>query len=217
MLYKSKIAFAFLLVFFSVQLVHGQQTARYNLARLLKKNKLDTTDGKQVHVVDSGKIHEISAEGIVWLKDVNFKEGTIDIDLRGKNVFLKSFLGMAFHAKDTSAYEVVYFRPFRFHSTDTPTRKWSVQYMSLPVYDYVKLRKEHPGVYENEVNPVPGAEDWFHATIVIKGGWITVYVNHSPTPSLKTQKLNNFADGKIGLWSSPGDLSSDFANLRIRE
>ncbi len=217
MLYKSKITFTFLLSFFGALLVHGQRTTHFNLARMLGKGKLDTTNGKHVHLLDSGKIHGVSAEGIVWLKDVNFKDGTIDVDLRGKNVFLKSFLGIAFHAKDATAYEVVYFRPFRFHSTDTPTRKWSVQYMSLPVFDYVKLRKEHPGVYENEVNPVPGAEDWFHATIVVKGDRITVYVNHSSTPSLKTQKLNSLADGKIGLWSSPGDLSSDFANLGIRE
>ena len=89
--------------------------------------------------------------------------------------------------------------------------------MSMPDYDNKRLRKEHPGVYENEVNPVPEAADWFHATIVIKSEWITVYVNHSSTPSLKVKKLSEIADGKIGLWSSPGDLSSDFANFSISQ
>jgi len=43
-----------------------------------------------------------------------FKEGIIDIDLRGKDVFLQSFLGIAFDVTDNNHYEAVYFRPFNF-------------------------------------------------------------------------------------------------------
>ena len=213
-----KITFALIVLFFSgsVLVVHGQQAITYNLVKLLRENMLETYSNQQTTVLDSTK-QAISTNGIDWLKGVNFKDGTIDVDLRGKDVFLKSFLGIAFHARDTTTYEVIFFRPFRFHSTDLPTRKWSVQYMSMPEFDYAKLRKEHPGVYENEINLVPGAEDWFHATIVIKRDSITVYVNHSVTASLKIKKLSNLNDGKIGLWSSPGALSGDFANLRISE
>jgi hypothetical protein len=196
-------------------LAGAQHVRHYNLVKLFNSNKLDTADARQVKILTSTEKQAISAMGIVWLKNKNFKEGTIDIDLRGKDVFLKSFLGIAFHAKDTLNYEVIFFRPFRFHSADVPTRKWSVQYVSLPGYDYVKLRKDTPGIYENEVTPVPGAEDWFHASIIIKGDSITVYVNHSPTPSLQIKKLNSLADGKIGLWTS--GLSEDFADLSITE
>ena len=215
MSYQTKTILFFIFSVLSLSAVQGQRVSRYNLVKLLREDKLDTTAGPQTHAL-AGIKRAISTEGIVWLKGVNFKEGRIDVDLRGKDVFLKSFLGIAFHAKDTSAYELIYFRPFRFRSTDTPTRKWSVQYMSMPGYDYERLRKEHPGVYENDVNPAPQPNDWFHATIVIKGDWITVYVNHSTKPSLKVQKLNDFTDGKIGLWSSAGALSGDFANLTIR-
>jgi hypothetical protein len=213
-----KITFALIVLFFSggVLVLHGQQATTYNLVKLLQGNMLETYSNQQTTILDSAK-RAISTNGIDWLKGVNFKDGTIDIDLRGKDVFLQSFLGIAFHARDTTTYEVIFFRPFRFHSTDVPTRKWSVQYMSMPEFDYDKLRKAHPGVYENEVNPVPEAEDWFHATIVIKGDSITVYVNHSATASLKIKKLSNLSDGKIGLWSSPGALSGDFANLSISE
>jgi hypothetical protein len=217
MFYKAKITLTFLFTFFGILAALGQQTTNYNLVQLLQQNKLDTGSSQETHVLNDAQYQAVSTKGILWLEGVNFKEGTIDVDLRGKDVFLQSFLGIAFHAKDTSAYELVYFRPFRFHSTDIPTRKWSVQYMSLPGFDYDKLRKEHPGVYENEVNPVPGATDWFHATIVVKGDSITVYVNHSPTASLQVKKLNDLTNGKIGLWSSPGSLSSDFANLSITE
>jgi hypothetical protein len=217
MSYKTKITLTVLLTFFGVLAALGQQTTNYNLVQLLQQNKLDTFSNQETHVLESGQYQAVSTKGIVWLKGLTFKHGTIDVDLRGKDVFLQSFLGIAFHAKDTTAYEVIYFRPFRFHSTDTPTRKWSVQYASVPGFDYDKLRKEHPGVYENEINPAPAATDWFHATIVVKGDSITVYVNHSPTASLQVKKLNDFADGKIGLWSSPGSLSGDFANLSITQ
>jgi hypothetical protein len=149
------------------------------------------------------------------LKGVSFKEGSIDIDLRCKDVFLQSFLGVAFHVTDNTHYEVVYFRPFNFQHPDTSRRKWSVQYMVVPDLLYDKLRKEHPLVYENSVTPVPKADEWFHATIVIKGDLITVYVNHSSTLSLQVKKLNTANDGMIGLWDD--ELTGDFANLAIKQ
>ena len=197
--------------------VHAQQTRHYILAQLLQQGKLVTTPDQQTQILDDPQKHAVSSKGIVWLKDVDFKAGTIEIDLRGKDVFLQSFLGIAFHGIDTTTYDVVYFRPFNFRHADTLRRKWSVQYMSLPDYDYTRLRKEHPLVYENSVTPVPNAADWFHATIKIDKEWVTVYVDHSSVASLRVKLLNNRSDGKIGLWSSPGSLSSDFGNITITQ
>jgi len=214
---KTKTLALFLIIFFAGSFAKGQQAVNYNLTALLQQNKLDTSAAGQVHTINDTQYPGIAAKGIVWLKDVTFKDGAIDVDLRGKNVFLQSFVGIVFHAKDTSTYEVVYFRPFRFRIADTATRKWSVQYMSMPGNDYSVLRKLHPGVYENDIQPAPAPEDWLHATIVIKNGWVTVYVNHSQIPSLKVKELGALTEGKFGLWSSPGSLSSDFANLSIAE
>ena len=75
-----------------------------------------------------------------------------------------------------------------------------MQYLVVPGYFYDKLRKEHPLVYENAVNPVPHADEWFHASIVVKDDSIKVYVNHSTSPSLQVKKLNTVTEGKIGLW-----------------
>jgi hypothetical protein len=217
MLFKK--AISSLILFFSgcILIANAQQVTCYNLVDLLHQNNLDTGLNQQTHVTDSTQKQAISTKGVVWLKGVTFKDGTIDVDLRGKDVLLQSFLGIAFHAKNNKTYDLVYFRPFRFHSTDIPTRKWSVQYMSLPDYDYTVLRKDHPGVYENNITPAPQATDWFHATIVIKGDWITVFVNHSTTASLKVKKLTDVSIGMIGLWSSTGALSSDFADLTVTQ
>ena len=195
---------------------NAQKLIQYNLVELLNNSQLITDTSNHAHVLNNSTYsNAISTQRVVWLKGVSFKEGSIDIDLRGKDVFLQSFLGVAFHATDKTRYEVVYFRPFNFQHTDTSRRKWSVQYMVVPDFLYDKLRKEHPLVYENSVTPVPKADEWFHATIVIKGDSITVYVNHSSTLSLQVKKLNTANDGMIGLWDD--ELTGDFANLAIKQ
>jgi hypothetical protein len=195
--------------------ISAQHTINYNLAEMLKENKLVPQPNRELKLLHDSK-NAVSTNGIVWLKDLSFNEGTIEIDLRGKNIFLKSFLGIAFHAIDTNTYETVYFRPFNFKHEDTLRRKWSVQYMVVPNYDYDTLRKAHPLVYENAVYPVPESNEWFHATIIIKDNWITVYVNHSKQYSLKVEKLDHLINGKIGLWGYE-TLDGDFANLSITQ
>jgi len=195
---------------------NAQKKVHYNLAELLTTNELITDTSNHAQIL-SDKNHKeaISTQKRVWLKNVSFKEGTIDVDLRGKDVFLQSFLGIAFHASDSNHYELIYFRPFNFNHADTSRRRWSVQYMVVPEFLYDKLRKEHPLVYENSVTPIPKADEWFHAKIVVKGESITVFVNHSVTPSLQVKKLNTANDGMIGLWDD--ELSGDFSNLTITE
>jgi hypothetical protein len=195
---------------------NAQKTVKYNIAELLNTNMLVTDTSNHARVLHDGTYkNAIFTQKIAWLKNVSFKEGTIDIDLRGKDVFLQSFLGIAFHATDNDHYELVYFRPFNFQYQDTARRRWSLQYMVIPDYPWNKLRKEHPLVYENFITPAPKADEWFHATIVVKNDWIKVYVNHSPTPSLQVKKLGNMKDGMIGLWDD--ELSGDFANLTIMQ
>src|ERR1700688_3136269 len=89
-------------------LLNGQQTTHYDLAQMFGQNQLAGQRGRNLQVL-SDKKDGVSTNGIVWLQGVSFNEGTIDIDLRGKNIFLKSFLGIAFHAVDTLAYETIYF------------------------------------------------------------------------------------------------------------
>ncbi|CCH52445.1 hypothetical protein BN8_01448 [Fibrisoma limi BUZ 3] len=103
----------FTLLFFSSYLTAAAQTT-YNLPLLLRENRLITTPANNIQALNDKAHPGVSAKGIVWLKGLNFKQGTIDVDLRGKDVFLQSFLGIAFHGVDTLTYDVVYFRPFNF-------------------------------------------------------------------------------------------------------
>ncbi|HMG07616.1 MAG TPA: hypothetical protein VK609_03855 [Mucilaginibacter sp.] len=202
-----------LLLIANIWRAYGQQKETFDLGRMLTENKLVAGPANEVSILKDGDKQGISSKGIVWLKGLNFKQGQIDIDLRGKNVFLKSFLGIAFHGIDTTTCDILYFRPFNFRHEDTLRRKWSVAYMSLPDNNYAKLRKEHPLVYENAVNPVPQPDEWFHATLVLKNRRLSVYVNHSSTPSLEVTLINERTDGLFGIYAD--GLAEDFANLTI--
>ncbi|PWT74251.1 MAG: hypothetical protein C5B59_11555 [Bacteroidetes bacterium] len=190
------------------------QAGKYNLLSLLGENKLESS-GKILKPLTDGKKKGISTDGIVWLKDIHFSKGTIEVDLRGKDSLQRSFLGIAFHGVDTSSYDGIYFRPFNFQTSDPIRKEHMVQYISLPRFTWQYLRSEFNGVYEKGIDPPPSPNGWLHAKIVVGDKDIKVYVNHSSTPSLTVQKLNDRQDGKIGLWS--GDLPGDFANLVISE
>lgn len=150
--------------------------------------------------------------GVAWLEGVDFDNGTIEVDIKGRNVRGGSFLGIAFRGLNDTTYDAVYFRPFNFSASDQGGH--SVQYISHPQHTWYKLRKEHPGQYENSIIPAPDPEKFFHAKIVIAKPRVSVYVNNSKKTSLLVDELSNRTGGRIGLWM---DFISDgtFANLKI--
>jgi hypothetical protein len=99
--------------------------------------------------------------GVVWIKNVEFKTGVIEFEVKGKHVLQQSFVGIAFHGTNDSTYEAVYFRPFNFQATDSIRKKHAVQYISLPKFDWSYLRETFPDKYENALlNPV-NPDGWF--------------------------------------------------------
>ena len=151
---------------------------------------------------------------LLVLKNYDFSTGTIEFDVRGRDVLQRCFVGFAFHIQNDSTYDAVYFRPFNFHNPDSVRRTRTVQYISQPTYTWRKLRADYPAQYEKKVIPVPGAEDWFHAKMVIDDKNVSVYVNNAEQPSLVAQKMTNTTHGGLGLWV--GDpTEGDFANLKI--
>jgi len=192
----------------------AQKSRQFNLNRLFIDKRLVYYPNQRVNTIDDPKHPGVAVTGIVWLKNVSFSTGSIDVDIRGKDVFQQSFLGIAFHGVDTVTYDAVYFRPFNFQTSDTLRRKHMVQYMSEPDYPWDRLRNEHPLMYESSVTPSIEPSDWFHAHIEVGDEQITVFVNYSAVASLKVKKLNSLNNGLIGLWSSA--LSGDFANLEIK-
>lgn len=151
--------------------------------------------------------------GIAWLENVEFTNGTIDVDIKGKNVKGGSFLGIAFRGENDSTYDAVYFRPFNFDSLSNVKGR-SVQYISHPEYTWYKLRDAFPGKYENSVTPAPDPDEFFHVKIIVNKPEVRVYVDGSKESSLVVNEISERSGGKIGLWM---DFVSEgsFANLKI--
>ncbi|HEY9047657.1 MAG TPA: family 16 glycoside hydrolase [Ohtaekwangia sp.] len=199
----------------AVNLLAVAQTFQPDLHNL----KLWDVTGRNVSATtENGKkviqFSEAESDGYMLLKDYKFSNGTIEFDVKGRNVPQQSFVGAAFHATEDKKYEVIYFRPFNFMNPDTVRRPRSVQYVFMPDYPWDKLRADSPGKYESKVNPVPNPDDWFHVKITVQGKLIRVYVNNSAKPSLEVESLNENRTGRIGFWAGVTSNGS-FANLKI--
>ncbi len=149
-----------------------------------------------------GVIHLDAAEddGIAWIPGVRFAAGRLSFEVKGLDELQKSFVGVAFHGLDNGSYDCVYLRPFNFNSPDAVRRSHSVQYISLPGYDWNVLREKFPGRYEALIDPAPAAEAWVHVVLVLEGRQLRVFVNQAKAPALTVDLLNDRLDGRVGLW-----------------
>ncbi len=170
---------------------------------------IKTESGEQVVYLD-----EKDGPGIAWIKDQQFINGSIEVDVKGRDVLQRSFLGIAFHGVNDTTYEAIYFRPFNFRATDQERRVHAVQYIDLPEFDWPKLRDQHYNQYEKGVDPIPDPTGWFHARIEVTGESIKVYVNGGTNPSLSIRPLNHTGGKMIGYWVGNGS-NGNWKNLKI--
>jgi len=192
---------------------------RLDLAQSLAAGKLravnrDVTPLQGV----AGAVHvsEKADNGVVWIEGRDFADGTIEVEVRGRDVMQRSFLGIAFHRKDDGIYEAVYLRPFNFRATDPARHQHAVQYMALPDYDWPKLREQFPEEFENPVDQALVPTDWVPLRIVVQGKTVKIFVGPSQTPALEARKLGTLEHGTVGLWTG-NNSDGDFRNLRITE
>jgi hypothetical protein len=160
------------------------------------------------------RLSEGSGEGVAFLPGIEFGDGTLEFEVRGKDVVQQSFVGVAFHGVDAAAYDAIYFRPFNFRATDPGNRSHAVQYHSLPVYTWQKLRADQPGKYEQAVNPVPDPNAWFRARVIVANPKVSVFVGDANEPCLVVNLLSDRKKGLVGLWVG-NNSGGDFANLVI--
>lgn len=187
---------------------------KYDLVNLNKHGKLQVVNRTLTSFMDKVQFSEASGDGVAWLDGVNFANGSIEIDIRGKDVLQQSFVGVAFHGVDEKTLDAIYFRPFNFRATDSVRLIHAVQYVSHPDFPWNVLRETQNAKYEKAIPSAPDPNEWFHVKIVVDYPHITVYVNNSASPCLTVDKLNDRQSGKLGLWV--GNTSGgEFANLVI--
>jgi hypothetical protein len=116
--------------------VAGQaKTITPDLGALADKNSLKLLNRGASRLVDGARkgirLSEAPGEWVAFLPGIELANGTIEFDVRGKDVAQQSFVGVAFHGVDGATYDAIYFRPFNFKSTAPVNLSHAVQYHSL--------------------------------------------------------------------------------------
>ena len=112
----------------------------------------------------------------------------------------RGFIGVMFRVQaDGAHYECIYLRPINGRAQDQLQRNHAVQYVSLPDWDWKRLRDQTPGQYESYVDMQAG--EWTRMRIVVHGKDAALYVGAADQPCLmvKDMKLGD-SRGGVALW-----------------
>lgn len=204
-----------IILLFLPNFVFGQKQQTYKLLDLQNQGKLIPVN-REVLVFDNFlKLTEKEGEGLVWLPIYDFINGEIEIEMRGKDVLQKSFIGVAFHAQNDSTYDAIYCRPFNFFAKDSVRKIHAIQYISHPKYTWKKLRDERNGIFEKGIENPPNPNEWFTMRVVVQGKNIKAFINQDETPSLVIKKLGIYKNGKLGIFVGSG-AGGDFRSIKIK-
>jgi hypothetical protein len=94
--------------------------------QLTAGNRLRSFNRTAARLTDAARtgalLSEVPGDGVAYLEGIEFANGTIELDVRGKDAQQQSFLCVAFHRVDGATYDAVYFRPFNFRAVDPERR-----------------------------------------------------------------------------------------------
>ncbi len=164
-------------------------------------------EGKEVVKVEADTTIKGTDEAtIVKIKDLDFKNGTIEIKvlsrlLKNSPAFARGFIGLAFRiGEKNEKFESIYIRPTNGRADDQIRRNHSIQYFAFPDFRFDKLRKTDPEKYESYADM--GLNEWITLRIEVEGQKAKFFVNNAKQPSLLVNdlKLSGNNSGSIGLW-----------------
>ncbi len=159
-----------------------------------------------------------NATSYAMVKDMSFRDGTIEVDLAGQPAAgagggARGFIGIAFRFQGDGRYEYIYLRPTNGRADDQVRRNHSTQYSSHPDFDFARSRQEAPEKYESYVDLQPGV--WTKYKIEVDGRKARLYVHGAEQPCLIVDDLKlEPRDGGLALWVGPG-TEGYFSNLKI--
>jgi hypothetical protein len=171
---------------------------------------------RAVHVVNQPTG---GGNAIVEVSGTSTVNGTIEVDVigqpeAGSSPGARGFIGIAFRVADDSHFECLYIRPTNGRADDQLRRNHATQYVSLPDFEFSRLRTEAPGVYESYADLVPG--EWTHLRVEMAGQKARLYVNRATQPTLIVNDLKRPAlPGLIGLWIGD-ETDGYFSRLTVR-
>lgn len=209
--------------FTSSSLLHAQ-TFKIDKSKLEAVNvsmSIGKLMGKEaVKVTQDPAITHANAPTFAKLKDVAFKNGTIEVKVLSRLLpnaaeTARGFIGIAFRINDSaSKFESIYIRPTNGRANDQVRRNHSIQYFSFPDYPFSRLRKEAPEKYESYADM--GLNEWITLKIVVLDSSAMLFINDSKQPALIVNdlKLGPNVTGSIGLWVDLG-TEGYFSDIKI--
>jgi hypothetical protein len=213
-------------------MIPASTTRAYLVALLslpLVAQTADRLEGKHVSIAQSNykgrsAVQVIATPGAAnassyaVIKDMAFRDGTIEVDLAGQPAAgagegARGFIGIAFRLQGDGRYEYIYLRPTNGRADDQVRRNHSAQYSSHPDFDFARSRKEAPEKYESYVDLQPGV--WTKYKIEIEGRKARLYVHGAEQPCLIVNDMKlEPGEGGVALWVGPG-TEGYFSNLKI--
>jgi hypothetical protein len=199
------------------------------LAVPLAAQSVDRLTGKNVSIAQTNykgrsAIQVIATAGAAnatsyaIVKDVLFRDGTIEVDVAGQpaagaDAGARGFIGIAFRLQGDGSYDYIYLRPTNGRADDQIRRNHSTQYSSHPNFDFARSRQEAPEKYESYVDLQPGV--WTKYKIEVDGRKARLYVHGAEQPCLIVNDLKlEPREGAVALWVGPG-TEGYFSNLKI--
>ena len=179
-----------------------------------QKLRVVNRQATRIQDLNGVRLSPASGNGVAWVEGTDFRSGTIEVDIRGREAMQQNYVGVAFHRKNDDTYEAVYLRPFNFRIQDPIRKQHAVQYIALPEFDWPDLRREFPEEFENPVDASIVPTDWVKLRVVVEGSRVQIYVGPVKQVTLEVRKLGQLDGGQVGLWV--GNVSGgDFANLVV--
>jgi hypothetical protein len=143
----------------------------------------------------------LAASTFAYLKDVDFEDGTIEVDVAASKP--RAFLGIVFRFESRDAHEIFYLRPHKSGLED------ATQY--TPALNGAHAWQLYSGPGFTAAAEIP-RDQWLHVKIEIAGLTGKVYLNDSTEPVMVITDLKRgYGKGSVGLWGSAmGGHFSDF-------
>lgn len=182
---------------------------------------LEKLEGKAVLKVNKDStVKEVDEPTFVRLKDIDFKDGIIEVMVlsrleKNASSTARGFIGVAYRIKkDNSQFECMYIRPTNGRADDQVRRNHSIQYFAYPDFKFDRLRKESPEKYESYADM--GLNEWIKIKIEVKGKQAKLFLNDNKYPSLIVNdlKLGENNAGGIGLFVDVG-TEGYFRDLKV--
>ncbi len=147
--------------------------------------------------------------GTALLKDVEFRNGTIEVDIAASTDRGRSYPGLLFRVQPNRDWERVYIRPHR-HTLYSDVLQYVAAFNGVDSWQF------YNGYGATATATIP-VKEWFHVKIEVAGSQARVFIGDSARPALVIPGLKHgLSRGSIGVMG-PLDGTAYFSNFTYRE